>query len=466
MKGILSAAQKEYVLFHLGHHIHLTSDIRSKLSFVKNPAEVGSLSARIIFYESENELNEKTIPYADGLPILFPCSAQNDTFFLDDAGNLIFHHDILKSIFYLLSGYQEYANPNSSDALNRFSLTDSIQYKMNWIDKPLVNYYFSKVTEAIEHYCSMHHIKLTRKDLFQNFGFILSHDIDSIDLYTLHFIAYKLKEILGLKPSRLSTSANVKLLVRAIAKHLGIIRNDNPHWNFSFMRQLERDHGFRSVFYFLDQGVRHSDAYYSFSESRMINLFQFLREERCEIGLHGTVESITDEEKMRQSLSKLAHSSQASITGIRQHRLLWKHPTTAIIQKAVGLKYDTTLGFAAHEGFRNSYCWPFKLYDFKNDGMIDLWEFPLNIMDVTLFAYRNYTPEMALKKSKAIISEVKKFGGLLSILWHNSFFDEETYPGVTNFYNTLLQEVAKNNPENLLGIELLNKLEDFNSPHE
>ena len=57
-----------------------------------------------------------------------------------------------------------------------------------------------------------------------------------------------------------------------------------------------------------------------------------------------------------------------------------------------------------------------------------------------------------------IVGEIKKFGGVLSLLWHNSFFDEETYPGVANTYEQLLHGIAAADPENILGAELLERL--------
>jgi hypothetical protein len=197
----------------------------------------------------------------------------------------------------------------------------------------------------------------------------------------------------------------------------------------------------------------------------LISLFEYLKKENCEVGLHGTVESISNREKMKSSIDKLQQASSTTIVGARQHRLLWHHPETALIQESLGLKYDTTLGFAAHEGFRNSYCHPFRIYNFEEDRMMKLWEFPLNVMDVTLFAYQKYTIEEAFDKTIHVIHEVKKFGGVFSLLWHNSFFDEDLYPGVTTFYTKLLKSIALAEPENLLGVELVDRMDKITSTY-
>jgi hypothetical protein len=461
MKGFLSQPKLEYVLFHLGCHIDLTPELSRLLFFVKNADDLQSYTNRIVFLQSAEDIRLEAVVTIGGLPILFPLSDKREIYSIDANNNLIFHHDILKSVFYLLSGYQEYQNKNSHDALNRFSFFDSIQCKLGITGKPIVNYYFEVIVQAIRLYGSGNNLRVSQRRVFNTFGFILSHDIDYVDLYTKNYFLYKAKEVIGIKQSKLSAWTNFRLGLTGFLKYTNLIKRDNPYWNFDFMRKAERDNNIRSVFYFLDKGILHSDAYYSFNEHRIVDLFEYLKEQDCEIGLHGTVESIVNRDKMQSSIEKLQKASNTAIAGVRQHRLLWHHPQTALIQESLGLKYDTTLGFAAHEGFRNSYCHPFRLYDFEKERMMELWEFPLNVMDVTLFAYQKYTIDEAFAKSLEVMGEVQKFGGVFSVLWHNSFFDEDLYPGITAFYVQLLKSISHAEPENILGVELVNHMDKF-----
>lgn len=465
MKGFLSQARLEYVLFHLTCHIDLSPEFAQRLRFARDASELPTCTNRVVFLLSKEDFQIEAIREVEGLPILFPVTEQKELYYIDSNNNLIFCHDILKSAFYLLSGYQEYQNKDSHDALNRFSFLDSIQYKLGFVDKPIVNYYFGIIVQAISLYGAKNNLPVSHPRIFNTFGFILSHDVDYIDLYTKNYFLYKVKEVVGIKQSKLPAWTNFKLGLIGFLKYSNIIKCDNPYWNFDFMRKVERDNNLRSVFYFLDRGILHSDSYYSFNEHRMIGLFKYLKQENCEIGLHGTVESISSREKMKSSIDKLQQASNVTIVGVRQHRLLWHHPETALIQESLGLKYDTTLGFAAHEGFRNSYCHPFRIYNFEEDRMTRLWEFPLNVMDVTLFAYQKYTIADAYDKSLHIMHEVKKFGGVFSLLWHNSFFDEDLYPGVTKFYAELLEGIALAEPENILGTELADRMDKITSTY-
>lgn len=461
MDGALNQSQIDYVLFHLGLHCTLTNQITNCFHFsIKN--KEGNHHRKIIFPLSSERLQLEKVIYNQDLPILFPVAENPQFFSVDEEHNVIFQHDLLKSIFYLLSGYQEYANPNSRDALGRFAFTDSVQSKLNITEKPLVNYYFEQIVKGIEVFCQGNKIHFKKRRPFETFGLLLTHDVDYLDKYTFNYFVYKVKELTGLRSSRVSRWTNLQLLLKGLL-HFSKIKKGNPFWNFTWLRTTEKKHAWRSVFYFLDKGIRHSDASYSFEEKRVRMLFEELQRDGCEIGLHGRVRSIANKTNMEESLLKLSDASHATVKGIRQHRLLWKHPQTALIQEEIGFTYDTTLGFAAHEGFRNSYCYPFRLFDFEKNSMTALWELPLTVMDGTLFAYQNYTPEQALRACEKIIQEVQYFGGLFTLLWHNNFFEEEVYPGITDFYLTLLDVLATHKPINMTGIELAEYIDQFHT---
>lgn len=456
MLGKLSDAQRNYVLYHINLEFHIPDRIQQLFCFQSSCH--GNEKNSIIFLESDRTFNVKAITQFEDIPVLFPVLSESTIYELDARGNLIFSHDLFKSAFYLLSGYQEYSQSHSKDNLGRFSYADSVQCKLDCIHKPVVNYYFQWIISGLQQYCQRHNLTTSISPRSTNFKFLLSHDVDSVDLYSFEYWGYKIKEVVGLKPSSLSKLTNLRLGVDGLLRWAGLKKKTNPHWNFDYLRALERQYNLKSTFYFLDQGVKHSDAYYSFGEKRILDLFDFIKKEGCEIGLHGASRSCDSLEVMSSNLDRLKQFSQASITGNRQHRLLWNHPRTAKIIQQLDFQYDTTLGFAAHEGFRNGFCYPFKLYDFESDRMLDVWEFPLVVMDVTLFAYQKYSPETAYQKCVELITEVKKFKGLFTLLWHNSFFDEVTYPGVTKFYADLLQIVASHKPDNMLANELAESL--------
>lgn len=86
-----------------------------------------------------------------------------------------------------------------------------------------------------------------------------------------------------------------------------------------------------------------------------------------------------------------------------------------------GFKYDSTLGYDDMIGFRNGMCHPFKPYNLDKNGVIDILELPLVIMDGALFSYAKSLDE-AFEYSRRLIDTVEKYNGVITILWHNGPF--------------------------------------------
>ncbi|MCF8307723.1 MAG: polysaccharide deacetylase family protein [Bacteroidales bacterium] len=457
MKGFLNKAKIDYVFFHLNHVIKTNDTLRKKIIILKSNENISQYRNKIIFLLTDRELDRQKIKRINDIPVLFPMTESKEFFYMDKNNNIVFFDDLLKSSFFLLSGYQEFKS-NAKDKLGRFPYKNSIQKFLNITQKPIVNYYFDNIKEGIIKFCHHHSISYTTPKIFKNFGFLLTHDVDKVDYYTKWYIGYKIKELLGFVKSKYSFKQNMIILLKGLFQYLNFVNRKNPAWDFNFLLENEKKHNFRSAFYFLNKDVLHKDSYYTYGETRIVNLINWLYRNGCEIGLHGTVNSASDLSKLQEVYNKLQSIAPEKIAGGRQHRLLMKLPQTLENHKIAGLDYDTTLGFAEHEGFRNSYCLPFKPYNFEEDRMIDIWELPLNVMDTTLFEYRKLTFEQVKQNIENIIGEVKKFDGLFTFLLHNGYFDGIKHPGIENFYEKILDTVSKHNPENLLGKEIAERM--------
>jgi hypothetical protein len=161
---------------------------------------------------------------------------------------------------------------------------------------------------------------------------------------------------------------------------------------------------------------------------------------------------------MQNGLSKLNKIFRNDVKGIRQHRLRYEVPQTSEIQEQLGFIYDTSLGFFDHEGFRNSFCLPFKLYNFQKKKMTGIWEIPLNVMDCTLLESRGMNFNEAQVKVENLIAEIRKFSGVFTLLWHNGYFDEIRFPGIHHYYEEMIANIAGSNAKNLTGYQVINKI--------
>ncbi|NBC82527.1 MAG: hypothetical protein GVY19_04005 [Bacteroidetes bacterium] len=454
----LNRSKLEYIFYHLNLNqtIDFTSAINSRLEY---DGTTDDSEGKIIFSASNKPLDYKEIIYIDDLPVLFPVSQCDKWYTIDEKNNLIFHHDILKSAFYLLSGYQEYKNPHFYDNLGRFRYDKSIQHKLGIIHKPVVNDYFEVIMQGIEEFSSIHNLTFERKKYFNPIAFFLSHDIDRVDQYHFWEVLLKIMQWAGLKPTLLNRKDAARLAKDSLFSFLKLKPVSNDFWNFDWLLEQEVKHDIKATYYFLDKEGLHDNSRYRFSEQRIKKLMSTITDLGHEVGLHGTVQSARDLNYMKKCYNRLMENYDRSIVGIRQHYLRFFTPLTAKIQSNTGLKYDTTLAFPGHEGFRNNYCLPFKFFDFEEDKMLDHWEIPLLVMDGTLFYYRKLNYREMFDTTHTLIQNIIKHNGVFSLLWHNSHFDEAEFPGITHFYDEYLKTIMEYKPEALTGNQIISRFE-------
>ncbi|MCL2073886.1 MAG: hypothetical protein FWH18_08200 [Marinilabiliaceae bacterium] len=453
----LNNSKIEYTLFHLAQHWEVDKEISELFCFEPFNTNIGnSFKNQIIFPLSLDEnidpLNV-TILNSD-IPILFPIwKDKKELFFIDNNDNLIFTHDYLKSSFYLLSGFQE-LNSADRDFMGRFKFENSIQKKLNCVTIPVVNYYFDIILQGLELYCATHGLHFKRKRLFENFGFLLSHDVDHIAFWHWRATAYRLKQLLGLAPTFYSKSLTFKLLIKGLFVLINPFYKKDPWWNFEKMVELENKLKIKSSFYFLRKEDK-NDSQYHFDNKKINGLITTLYNDGFEIGLHGTIKSAENINSMISQIELFKKEFDLEPIGIRQHFLRFFHPKTFILQQESHLMYDTTLTFAEHDGYRNGYCYPFRPFNFERDEIMNIWEIPLIMMEVSMLHYRNLSFNDLQQSALNHIVEAKKFGGIFSLLWHNSRLTEYEYPNITTFYEQLLKEIVDQKPKSVTGAKLI-----------
>lgn len=454
----LNSNQLEYIFYHLSQHVEMDKKWPIVHHFPKGSLPENTKST-IHFPLSQDEinLNKKLQFMGEAIPILFTTSEEEKVFHLDNNGNLIFHHDLLKSAFYLLSGYQE-AQGAQLDEFSRFSYAHSIQHKLNIVTLPIVNYYFEMIIQGLEEYCKFHSLQLKRKRLFDQFGFFLSHDVDRIAFYHPREVAFKVKQLIGLAPLTYSYGSTLSIFLKGVIHLISPIKRKDPWWNFDRMVALEKHLSIRSSFFFLKKVHKNRDSRYQFSDAKIKELVKELTSQGSEVGLHGSFDSYDNPTMLKQQASELSTVLGHSPKGIRQHFLRFKHPATFHHQMNAGLKYDCTLGFAEHDGYRNGYCFPFKPYDFEKDQMMDIWEIPLIMMEVSVLNYRKANLEEFRQSVLQHIEEAKKFGGLFSLLWHNCRLMDEEFPGIEEFYPDLLKQIVQLGADSLTGEQIVDRI--------
>jgi peptidoglycan/xylan/chitin deacetylase (PgdA/CDA1 family) len=456
----LSDNKIQYVFFHLWQHLSKETFGADPFLVIKEGEKISEdVTNKIIFVLSESEKPDPVnLLFKDQeIPVLFGNDYRSGPFYREDKnGNLWFLPDFLSSVFWLLSGMQEVI-VSQRDRYGRFPFESSIQKQLECAHLPVVNYYFEMIIEGLEVYGQKHNVKKARKRLFNNFGFVLSHDVDRISFFHPFRVLYKIRQLLGLASLNYSRGKTASLFFKGIFFNLNPFRKMDPWWNFDWMIDLEKRLGIRSAFLFLKQEDRFDNSLYKFHFKKIKGLIKKLKEDGFEIGLHGTMRSAADKDNLLKQKDDLTKALGEEPVGIRQHYLRFFHPKTFKVQQSAGLVYDTSLGFAEHDGYRNGYCYPFHPYDFEADEMMKIWEIPLVMMEVSVLQYRKEGFEALRSSVFHYISEAVKFGGIFSLLWHNCRLSEYEYEGVTEFYEGLLEEIVEENAEVVTGRDLILK---------
>ena len=324
------------------------------------------------------------------------------------AGVATIHADLVAGAFYLLSGWQEYFS-EARDRHGRFPYAASVQHQFGFVALPVVNYYFDVLKTAIEHVSG----QPLRPRCWAGgapFAAFVTHDIDNLRS------AWKAPAKAALQQGQLLKFGQL------IWQHF--TRPDA--WdNLEAVAATTAAYGAKSTFFILPasqpgaDGTPNSD--YGLSTSLLARL-QKLKQLGCEISLHGSIGTATNALKLKLEVERLQHDT----AGLRFHYLRWEpRQTPAVVDSVKGFSYDSTLGFAEHFGFRHSFCLPFYPFDFQTGAAHNFLEIPLNVMDATLHHpnYLQLQAEEVLPALRPMLEEIKKFGGVATVLWHNDHFD-------------------------------------------
>lgn len=321
----------------------------------------------------------------------------------------VIHFDLISAVFYLLSGWQEYFS-EERDQHGRFPYAASVQHKYGFVAVPVVNYYFDVLKMAVEHVTGQP-LPVRRWPNDAPFATFVTHDIDSLRS------AWKAPAKAALQ------RRDWQSFGRQLWQHF----TQKDAWNNLLeVKQAVAEFNAKSTFFLLPShrkapnGTPNADYRLSAVWPRVGADIGF-----AEVGLHGSIGTAGSAARLQHEKQKLQRHVAGKVTGIRFHYLCWEPRTTPVMVDKLEFAYDSTLGFAEHFGFRNSYCRPFYPYDFARGGYCRFLEIPLNVMDATLHhpRYLQLASEEILPALQPMFKEIERFGGVCTLLWHNDHFD-------------------------------------------
>jgi len=278
------------------------------------------------------------------------------------------------------------------------------------------------------------------------FAVCLTHDVD-------HVTKYSLKQSIRSRYSQLLNATNglkTKQVIIGYGKDfikaaMHINRKDPLHCYERWL-EMEAENGAHSTFYFWpgwkNVTKRHtSDCLYDLSDmilftGRKMSVADMMREiDRAgwEIGLHSSWYSFDDLDEMKKQKDVIERVLGHDIVSVRQHYLHYDIRVTPGILDKAGFRYDSTMGFNENVGFRFGTCYPWNLYDLKQENKLSIIEVPLIVQDTAMLHKASglqLDNAIAFQYVKQIAQNVKKVGGVLTILWHPDVIIKQDWRGL------------------------------------
>ena len=371
------------------------------------------------------------------IPVLF-CDEQ--TVFDVDAGlatarsdgSIIIPLDFLSSAFWFLSRREE-AMSSHRDVWGRFGYTESLFSREPRLTMTVVDTYLALLGKLLHNtLCAGGRRSwwLPRWPNEAPFAFCGTHDVDALR-------KWHPRRVLG-EAGRLRQAWRTSGLQGAVRRGWRVVgelvHNPNPYDNVLELAERERVLDVTATYFFLAGRHHPHDAQYDLSRDESVgHLIQQVESVGHEVGLHGSFTTLGDTRRLDEEL-RLLRQYAGKVVGQRQHYLRFDSVVSWPAYAAVGIEYDSSLGFADQVGSRAGFSFPIFPYDMKRHQVFPFVEIPLLVMDATLYAYRGLDAADAWVEVEAVLEHVARIEGCFTILWHNASFDDLDMPGYGDIY--------------------------------
>jgi hypothetical protein len=407
-----------------GIQFQLTTDINEfqehnaeKINYSNEKISSGFfIKAYPFLFEDQIKQQEIKVEEKDALKILF--STEDD-----DLG-----FDIFAGVFYMVSRYEEYL-PFNADKFGRFKAVDSLAFKNDFLQKPIVNIWIEVFKKALKNKFNKLELKSTV------FNAIVTYDID---------VAYKYK---GRSLGRTLGSAFKDVIgfsVQNFKERIQtLLQSKKDPWDvYDDLKKLIGQNHLSSVFFFLLADKSEHDRNLDYRNPLMKKLVNQVKT-FSEIGIHPSFYTSSFAEKILIEKARLEKLSSKKITKSRQHYLKFNLPDTYNFILSAGITEDYSMGFPEEPGFRAGTCKPFYFYDLKKEKATGLKIFPVTFMESSLMSNLSLNPVEAFEKIGFLLKGVKNVDGTFISLWHNHTISEtKNYKEWKSIHEKMINEIS------------------------
>ncbi|SMC64432.1 hypothetical protein SAMN05660703_2243 [Cellulophaga tyrosinoxydans] len=404
----------------LGINVQFTAKVEdfikhsgAKITYTKLPLqnEFFVRSNDLLFEQGINDIQIKVHDW-DGVPCFFNAGERSTIPF-----------DIFSASFYLLSRYEEYL-PHVKDIHDRFPPLESLAYKNNFLQLPVVDIWANKLL-----------IKLKERfpDLKSRDNKYTYNSI--IDVTTSHCYAHRgiVRSFAGFILD--ITSLKFKRVLQRIAVWFN--PEKDPYNNFSWLIDCHKKYNITSLFFFQFADYSTFDKNVSTNNNR----FQFLIKSISDysiVSLCASYSSFHNTDLLKKEKKSLSNVINRPINYSRLRYNRVDIPLTYRNLVEAEFTDDYTMGYTHEMGFRASTSFPFYFYDINLEVQQPIKIHPFAVHDYALSKLKSI--EEINAKLDFVYGQIKNVNGKFNTVFSNELLGEQGVVDWKQLYENVLRK--------------------------
>jgi hypothetical protein len=346
-----------------------------------------------ILFEKGISLKEIVISEWKGLPVFFQTTSDSDLPF-----------DVFAASFFIVCRYEEYLD-YEPDEYGRYRSASSVSSRYGFLRKPIIDLWAKELSKAF--------LKRFPNIVFRRNEYKALLTIDSDEPF-----AYLGKNLFRSVGGLLRDLKNNK--GHAVERYKILAREEkDPYEVFDYIIEKIETSNTEARFFFPVGDHSKFDKNPSWKNDEYRKLIKKIAG-KYKSGLHPSFNAAASLSLINSEAVRLKNIVEEDIRLSRFHYIRLFMPQSYQDLLKAGITEDYSMGYPDEPGFRAGIARPYYFYDVISDKFTNLKIFPFQVMDVTLFNYKDLSPEVSRGVISELINETRKVGGLFISIWHNT----------------------------------------------
>jgi hypothetical protein len=338
--------------------------------------------------------------------------------------------DVLSSIFYLITRYEEYL-PFPPDHHNRFPATSSVLFQENLLHRPIADEWIEEIRKEL--------LKIGIESQYSPYQFLPTYDID----ITWKYLNKPYYKTLGKLFLQLISGKN-KSFDEGIRTLKGLQKD--PFDSFKEIEDWHKKYDLKAIFFCLvaDKESPYDKNIHPLQKDMRKLLNHFAT--HTTLGIHPSYQSNLSSTLILKEKKTLEQLTNQTINYSRQHYIKLRFPETYQNLLKAQIFEDYSMGYSTHLGFRAGTSRPFNWFDLSNNCETLLNVTPFCFMDTTAHFEQKFNAETSFNLLKEVSKKIKATSGLLVTIFHNFSLGSDTqWKGWKEQYAAFLKDEFMNN---------------------